>query len=75
VKPNVYVGIQIKPITGNSLNDYQWVEMHRAHHEKFSKKFHGKVFFVYSRKVGDRKVIHNSDVVGEILQEMHRLKL
>ena len=44
-----YIGIQIKPIaSGQSLNQYRWIEMHKVSHEKFEKKFGGKVFFVYS---------------------------
>ena len=35
-----YIGIQIKPISsGKSINDYQWDEMHRKSHERFSKEF------------------------------------
>jgi hypothetical protein len=75
IKPNTHIGIQIKPITGNSLNDYQWIEMHRANHERFTQKYHGRVFFVYSKKVGDRKVIYNPEVVSEILLEVSKLEL
>ena len=73
-KSNTFIGIQIKPITGNSLNDYQWAEMHRINHINFTKKYHGKVFFVYSKKVGERKVIHNPEVIDEIKLELDRLK-
>lgn len=41
------IGIQIKPIaSGHSINQYQWVEMHRKNHERFKKDFGGNVFFV-----------------------------
>jgi len=33
-----YIGIQIKPIeSGQALNQYQWIEMHKVNHEKFEK--------------------------------------
>jgi hypothetical protein len=69
-----YLGLQIKPlITGKSLNDYQWIEMHRKSHEKFEKDFGGKVFFVFSIKVGSKKVISNIEVVDQIKEEITRL--
>jgi len=71
-----YIGIQIKPISsGKALNDYQWIEMHRKKHEKFERDFGGKVFFIYSEKVGTskRKKISNIEVVEEIKAEIKRL--
>lgn len=71
-----YLGIQIKPISsGKALNDYQWIEMHRKAHEKFENDFGGKVFFVYSEKVGTgkKKKIYNIGVVDEIKLEIKRL--
>lgn len=70
-----YIGIQIKPVTGISLNEYQWEEMHRKNHARFSKKYHGQVFFVYSRKVADKKEIMNPLVIDSIIQEIERLTL
>jgi len=71
-----YLGLQIKPISsGDSINNYQWVEMHRRSHKKFTKKYTGKVFFVYSMKAsGKKKRIHNKEVVDEIKNELERLE-
>jgi hypothetical protein len=71
-----YVGIQIKPISsGQSINQYQWIEMHRKNHERFKKEFGGKVFFVYSVKgSGKKKKIYNTEVIEEIVEEISRLK-
>lgn len=74
VKPEVCIGIQIKPVTGNTLNDYQWIDMHKQNHKKFTSRYHGKVFFVYSQTVGGKKVIVNSEVIAEIMNEISRLK-
>lgn len=72
-----YIGLQVKPIaSGQALNQYQWIEMHRKNHERFTKKFGGKVFFVFSIKsTGKKKKIFNTEVIEEIKQEIERLKL
>ncbi len=70
-----YIGLQIKPIaSGKSLNDYQWDQMHVTNHRKFSDRYSGKVFFVYSIKAGDKKRIHNAEVIDEIRAEIGRLR-
>lgn len=70
-----YIGIQIKPIaSGQALNQYQWIEMHKKNHEKFEKEFGGKVFFIYSIKAGTgKKKIFNIEVIEEIRTEIKRL--
>lgn len=70
-----YIGIQIKPIaSGQALNQYQWVEMHKVNHDKFEKEFGGKVFFVYSTKsTAGKKKIYNIDVIEQIIAEFKRL--
>ncbi|MFA5518464.1 MAG: MjaI family restriction endonuclease [Spirochaetota bacterium] len=70
-----FIGIQIKPITsGQSLNQYQWIEMHKTNHDKFKNDFNGKVFFVYSAKSSSgKKSIYNIDVIDEIIAEIKRL--
>lgn len=70
-----YIGLQVKPISaGKSLNDYQWIEMHRNNHTKFQAKFGGKVFFIFSVKgANDKKTIYNTEVIKEILAEIKRL--
>lgn len=70
-----FIGIQIKPIeSGQALNQYQWVEMHKKNHERFEKNFGGKAFFVYSIKSsGKKKRIYNTEVIEEIITEIKRL--
>lgn len=70
-----YIGIQIKPISsGQALNQYQWIEMHRKSHEKFEKEFGGKVFFVFSTKSSTgKKKIYNVEVIEHIIDEIKRL--
>lgn len=70
-----FVGIQIKPISsGRSINQYQWVEMHRKNHKRFKDKFGGNVFFVYSVKgAGKKKKIYNTEVIEDIINEINRL--
>jgi len=70
-----YIGLQIKPIeSGKSLNDYQWDTMHEIAHKKFKEEFGGAVFFVFSVKSGDKKVIHNKEIIDEINAEIKRLQ-
>jgi hypothetical protein len=57
-----YIGLQIKPVSsGQSINQYQWIEMHEKNHQKFENEFGGKVFFIYSIKAsGKKKKIYNT---------------
>jgi len=70
-----FIGIQIKPIaSGQALNQYQWIEMHKLSHAKFEKEFGGKVFFVYSTKgAAGKKKIYNIEVSEQIRAEIMRL--
>jgi len=53
---NTCLGLQIKPISAeNSINNYQWVEIHRKKHLKFQEKFMGKVFLFIPLKHRGRK--------------------
>ncbi|OEU80711.1 MAG: hypothetical protein BA872_05430 [Desulfobacterales bacterium C00003060] len=71
-----YIGIQIKPIfCGQSINQYQWVQMHRKNHERFRNDFGGNVFFIYSVKgSGKKKKIYNTEVIDKIINEIDRLR-
>ena len=71
-----FIGLQIKPIaSGQALNQYQWIEMHRKNHQRFENDFGGKVFFVYSVKSsGKKKKIYNTEVIEEIANEIKRLR-
>jgi hypothetical protein len=71
-----YIGLQIKPIGGVShiTQIYQERTQQAKTHEKFTAKFGGKVFYVISIKVGDKKQIHNTEVIEEIKAEIKRLQ-
>jgi hypothetical protein len=75
-KLNQYAGIQIKSVNQEIpyLQIIREKDLQRKAHEKFTKKFGGKVFYVFSSKVGDRKVIRNKEVIDEIKQEIEKLK-
>jgi hypothetical protein len=71
-----YIGLQIKPISGFPLDHYQWESMHEKAHAKFTEKFGGKVFFVYSRKPKSAKKakIDNIEVIQQVEGEIERLQ-
>lgn len=71
-----FIGIQIKPVNqGIQLSQiFKEKDLQHKTHEKFTQEYGGKVFYVYSAKSGDKKVIVNEEVVGEILQEIERLQ-
>ncbi len=68
-----YIGLQIKSVTGLSLNHYQWEEMHTKNHSKFEKKFGGKVFFIYSKKKDKKAKIENIEIIQKIQAEIKQL--
>jgi hypothetical protein len=70
-----YIGIQIKPASGVSHipQIYQERTQQSITHGVFTSKFGGKVFYVISMKVGDKKTIHNIEVIAEIQDEIKRL--
>ena len=70
-----YIGLQIKPISsGMALDQYQWDEIQESTHKKFTKKFGGRVFYIFSIKKGKQKIIHNLDVIRELKEEIKRLQ-
>jgi hypothetical protein len=71
-----YIGIQIKPAGGVSHISQIFKEhtIQEATHKKFTEEFGGKVFYVISIKEGDKKKIHNTEVIDEIKKEIERLK-
>jgi hypothetical protein len=70
-----FIGLQIKPISsGQAINQYQWIKMHEVNHKKFTNKFGGQVFFIYSVKSGKKKKIYNVEVIEEIRKEIERLE-
>jgi hypothetical protein len=70
-----YIGLQIKPAgdTSHITQIYQERTQQAKTHEKFAKKYGGKVFYVISIKEGDKKKIHNTEVIEEIKKEIERL--
>ena len=71
-----YIGIQIKPVNqGIQLSQiFKEKDLQVKSHERFTKQYGGKVFYVFSSKVGERKEIRNKEVIEEIRQEVERLK-
>jgi hypothetical protein len=69
-----FIGLQIKPIeAGMALDEYKWESIQKETHEKFTQRYGGKVFFVYSVKREGKKVIYNKDVIDDIKKEMRKL--
>jgi hypothetical protein len=71
-----FIGVQIKPINqGIQLSQiFKEKDLQLKSHERFTKKYGGKVFYIFSSKVGDKKEIKNKEVIDEIRQEVERLK-
>ena len=71
-----FIGIQIKPVNqGIQLSQiFKEKGLQKRTHEKFTKEYGGKVFYIFSSKSGDKKVIVNREVIGEIQLEIERLK-
>jgi hypothetical protein len=70
-----YIGLQIKPVN----SEIQLPEIHKEFalqvetHKKFTLKFGGKVFYIFSEKVNEKKEIANKEVIAEIQKEIERL--
>jgi len=75
VKDN-YIGIQIKPIhQGIQLSKiFKEKDVQLKTHEKFTKRYGGRVFYVFSSNDGGRKVIRNREVISDIKKEIERLQ-
>jgi len=70
-----YIGLQIKPINGGiQLPEiFKELSIQADTHTKFTEVFGGKVFYLFSAKVGDKKEIQNKEVIEEIKKEIDRL--
>ncbi len=73
-----FVGLQIKPITFSDgtiqlPEIFKEKSIQETSHRKFTEKFGGKVFYIYSFKSGQKKEIYNKDVIDEIRNELIRL--
>lgn len=71
-----YIGLQIKPInTGIQLPEiFKEYALQEKTHQKFTEVFGGKVFYLFSAKVGDKKEIQNKEVIDEIISEIKLLE-
>ena len=68
-------GIQIKPTTASAnFGNYNITERMSASFQDFEEKFGGKVFVIFSRRIGNKKDIVNKDVLKEIEKEIERLR-
>jgi len=70
-----YIGLQIKPVSeGIQMPEiFKERSLQANTHEKFTREFGGKVFYVFSAKFNGRKEIVNNDVVNDIIAEINRL--
>lgn len=70
-----YIGLQIKPVSQvSSIPEiYKEKEIQHSTHKEFTKKYGGKVFYLYSCKSGDKKIIVNVEVIDEIKEEINSL--
>ncbi len=70
-----YIGIQIKPVNqGIQLSQiFKEKDLQIQTHETFTRKYGGKVFYIFSSKVGEKKEIRNKEVIDEIRKEIDRL--
>lgn len=71
-----FIGLQIKPVSsGIQLPEiFKEYSLQAETHKKFTGVFGGKVFYLFSAKVGEKKEIQNKGVVDEIRQEIDRLQ-
>lgn len=72
-----FIGLQIKPVSsggGAQIPEiFKEKFIQEQTHQQFTKRFGGKVFYIYSMKNGERKEIYNKEVINEIISEIQRL--
>lgn len=71
-----FIGLQIKPVNqGIQLAQiFKEKKLQQQTHMKFTEKYGGKVFYIFSSKIGDKKVIMNNEIIEEIKEEIRRLE-
>ncbi len=71
-----YIGLQVKPVNDVSHIEQIFKErsFQKKSHEKFKKKYGGEVFYIFSIKSGDQKIIQNPEVIDQIKNEIKRLE-
>lgn len=72
---NKFIGLQIKPVSDTSSipEIYKEKMIQNKTHTEFSEKYGGKVFYIFSCKSEDKKIIVNDNVIDEIKNEITRL--
>ena len=72
-----FIGLQIKPVSfgsGAQIPEiFKEKNIQEETHKQFTEGFGGKVFYIYSIKNGEKKEIHNKEVIEEIAAEINRL--
>ncbi|MBQ7499557.1 MAG: MjaI family restriction endonuclease [Clostridia bacterium] len=73
---NKYIGLQIKPVSqASSIPEiYKEKDIQIKTHLKFKSEYGGNVFYLFSCKSGDKKIIVNTEVIDNIKDEIKRLK-
>ena len=71
-----YIGLQIKPVSlvSSIPQMYKEADIQHKTHSKFTKKYGGHVYYIYSYGSGSNKIIANTDVIDDIKNEIKRLK-
>jgi hypothetical protein len=71
-----YIGLQVKPAGGVSHIPQIFKEkiLQEETHKEFLRKYGGHVFYIISIKSGNKKIIHNTDVIKDIKKEIDRLE-
>lgn len=72
-----YIGLQIKPVNNvaHIPQIYKEHQLQLQTHQKFTEEYGGKVFFVFSLKQGNKKVIANEEVIQDIKNEIKKITL
>jgi len=72
-----FIGLQIKPVnSGIQLPEiFKEYGLQAETHKKFTEVFGGKVFYLFSAKIGERKEIQNTEVIDQIRDEIKRLNV
>ena len=71
IKEKYYIGLQIKPVN----KGIQLPEIHKEYknqlitHSKFTEKYKGNVYYVFSEKSERKKIIKNVEVIDDIKKE------
>ncbi len=69
-----YIGLQIKPVGYASFTQiFNELDFQKETHQRFTQTYGGKVFYIFSRTEGRKKIIENPEVIDEIREEIKRL--